>query len=78
MNEYFCTSPTQPRPQGAFPWPPTSKAREKRPGDEVVSCVRPYNVSNSPRSNFIPNSYNTLPMLSFLALIKTSQSAGLH
>ena len=23
----------QPRPQGAFPWPP--KAREKRPGDEV-------------------------------------------
>ena len=28
----------QPRPQGAFPWRwrPTSKAREKRPGDEVV------------------------------------------
>ena len=25
---------SQPRPQGAFPWP-TSKAREKRPGDEV-------------------------------------------
>ena len=26
----------QPRPQGAFPWLlPTSKAREKRPGDEV-------------------------------------------
>ena len=29
---------TQPRPQGAFPWlpHPASKAREKRPGDEVV------------------------------------------
>ena len=25
---------SQPRHQGAFPWP-TSKAREKRPGDEV-------------------------------------------
>ena len=25
---------SQPRPQGAFPWP-TSKAREKRPGEEV-------------------------------------------
>ena len=28
----------QPRPQGAFPWP-TSKARKKRPGDEVVLGV---------------------------------------
>ena len=26
----------QPRPQGTFPWRPTSKAREKHPGDEVV------------------------------------------
>ena len=26
----------QPHPQGAFPWCPTSKAREKRPADEVV------------------------------------------
>ena len=71
MNEYFCTSPAQPRPQGAFSWPLTSKAREKRPGDEVVFCPRPYNVSNGPRSSFIQNSYNTSPMLSFLPLIKT-------
>ena len=28
----------QPRPQGAFPWRPAPKAREKRPGDEV-GCV---------------------------------------
>ena len=27
-----------PRPQGAFPWPWRSKAREKRPGGEVVEC----------------------------------------
>ena len=26
----------QPRPQGAFPWPTSYKAREKRPGDEVA------------------------------------------
>ena len=71
MNEYFCTTPAQLRPQGAFPWPPTSKAREKRPGDEAVSCPRPYNVSNGPRQSFIPNSFNTSAMLSFLALIKT-------
>ena len=35
------------------------------------SCPRHYNVSNGPRPSFIPNSYNTSPMLSFFALIKT-------
>ena len=35
------------------------------------SCPRPYNVSNGPRPSFIPNSYNTSPMLSFVALVKT-------
>ena len=33
------------------------------------SCPPPYNVSNGPRPSFIPNSYNTSPILSFLALI---------
>ena len=35
------------------------------------SCPRPYNVSNGPPPSFVPNSQNTSPRLSFLALIKT-------